>query len=62
MVAIKKLKFDSKRKVSLEDLKDMKREMQFISIMKHKNCVQCLGCYIDQQVPWVSPEFGFMMF
>ncbi|KAM3181392.1 hypothetical protein ACTXT7_014464 [Hymenolepis weldensis] len=57
VVAIKKLKYDSKRKVSLEDLKDMRREIEFITLMKHKNCVQCRGCYIDQQVPWIVMEY-----
>ncbi|KAM7535252.1 hypothetical protein Aperf_G00000100786 [Anoplocephala perfoliata] len=57
VVAIKKLKYDSKRKVSVEDLKDMRREIRFISQMEHKNCVQCLGCYIDQQVPWIVMEY-----
>ncbi|VDD82988.1 unnamed protein product [Mesocestoides corti] len=57
VVAIKKLKFDSKRKVSIEDLKDMRREIKFISLMKHKNCVQCKGCFLDQQVPWIVMEY-----
>ncbi|CDS43207.1 serine:threonine protein kinase TAO1 [Echinococcus multilocularis] len=57
VVAIKKLKYDTKRKVSLEDLKDMRREVEFIKRINHKNCVQCRGCYIDQQVPWIVMEY-----
>ncbi|KAL5108707.1 Serine/threonine-protein kinase TAO3 [Taenia crassiceps] len=57
VVAIKKLKYDSKRKVSLEDLKDMRREMVFIQSIDHKNCVQFRGCYIEQQVPWIVMEY-----
>eukprot|EP00108_Taenia_solium_P001168 TsM_000033300 transcript=TsM_000033300 gene=TsM_000033300 len=57
VVAIKKLKYDSKRKVSLEDLKDMRREIEFIKRIDHKNCVQCRGCFIDQQVPWIVMEY-----
>nr|VZI43495.1 unnamed protein product [Spirometra erinaceieuropaei] len=56
-VAIKKLKFDAKRKFSSEDLNDMIREIKFLSIIKHKNCVQSKGCYLDQNIPWLVMEY-----
>uniref|UniRef100_A0A0X3PWU6 non-specific serine/threonine protein kinase n=1 Tax=Schistocephalus solidus TaxID=70667 RepID=A0A0X3PWU6_SCHSO len=56
-VAIKKLKFDAKRKFSSEDLNDMIREIEFLSIVKHKNCIESKGCYLDHNIPWLVMEY-----
>ncbi|VDM02429.1 unnamed protein product [Schistocephalus solidus] len=51
------MKFDAKRKFSSEDLNDMIREIEFLSIVKHKNCIESKGCYLDHNIPWLVMEY-----
>ncbi len=33
-----------------------------MTIVRHKNIVECLGCYLDQNTPWVSTHFSSIDF